>query len=662
MEGSRCINKTVEARGSRRQAWITAAIMAAAVLLPSWPLFPMRGLLRGDWGIHARVAGYCGAVLARHGELPDALNYPDTGGLPVPMLYGHLFYPLLAPLAAVINPMDVMRLVCVALSAAQLLLVRRALRRLGADNTLATAAACLVIWTVYPLTNLYCRGAVTEFVAVGLLTCALCYWFEALTAETAGELVRKMLAFGLCCTIAAGSHPISALYGVPLLAMLLITLPFYRGRVSWARFAGLLVGVAALGVAVLAPWVYASALFASDLAIRLKPGQVYHIPAFDRWLVRLWPIPFDPRVARMDLATNGSPFLDLQINMPLLALAGVAVWRYLARTETGRRRWLLAALVGVPAAYGVACLTASIKADVFRHLPAVFTVVQFQYRLISFVNLSLLLVLLVLGLYAHRNRGAGPVLAVNPLVACFALTLSGAGAVVVMCHLPVWQLTDGRPKPPEAVYVVWECAPDPQPVQENFLTDRAARVAQMRQPLGQCLPGFQTPFRFPLLNALERSIAFRSDLPAPDGGTLGRYGALTLLRNTPGYLVTQVIAFPWNRFFIDGAQVDPALLRTDGQLLAVPVPPAAHRVEYRFEPDRVYRTLRFVSRLTLVLWGVGLVAAWLATRMRGAFGRLFKVERGAVARIGSRLVLWAPTGLLAPSPPPLSSSPRTSPG
>src|SRR5262249_9553682 len=158
------------------------------------------------------------------------------------------------------------------------------------------------------------------------------------------------------------------------------------------------------------------------------------------------------------------------------------------------------------------------------------------------------------------------------------LTLSGAGAAVVLCYgYPAWQLTDGRPKPAQAVYTVWEGAPDVPTPEEGFLAGPAARAAQVRQPIGPRLIGYQTARRFAVLTPLEGSTAFRCVLPAPDGDALGSYGPLTVRPDRPGYLLTQVIAFPWNHFFVDGVPVDPATLRTDGLSLAVPVPAGAHR-------------------------------------------------------------------------------------
>ena len=110
---------------------------------------------------------------------------------------------------------------------------------MGAAEVLASGAACLAIWTTYGLTNLYNRSALTEFFAVGFLTCAVCYWFDFLASGDRSTAWRRS-RFGLALAVAAGSHPITALLALPLLGLLALagtnsSARCSTGALSWGR-------------------------------------------------------------------------------------------------------------------------------------------------------------------------------------------------------------------------------------------------------------------------------------------------------------------------------------------------------------------------------------------------------------------------------------------
>jgi hypothetical protein len=608
---------------SRRGAKGLAALAGlAAILFPTLLLYPARVPLGEDWIVNETFVGYCGAYFARHHVAPAVYHDTCDQGAPVPLFYGHLMYQVLAVVAARVNPADVLRLAAVGVFAAQFLLVRRALRRQGAGRGLAAAVACLTVWAIYPLTNLYARGALQEFFATGLLTCAACLWFGALAARTAAGAVRDVVAFGLCFVLAAGSHPITAVLSQPLLVLLVAsTLPGYVGPLSRARLLGLLAGVGALGAVAAAPWLYACLRFRDTLIATRMIGLV-SLDWADNWLVRLFPLPLDTRTLYPGPDLVPTPHLNAQINLPLAALVLVAVGSWLARAGRGRRLRVTLRLPA-PALYGALLLVVSVKTGAFLHLPRFFTFFQFGCRLISHIDLSLLLVLLLLG-ECVRRAGPGrtlPPLVVPPAVRGAALALAGAGVILTL-------VADYPLRGPLSQQSAKPLLSTPQD-RERFITQPG--------PVGRCTLDYITLDRYPVVTIAEGSMLRVGPLfPVGVGQDLGLLRPAVVRSEVPILLGTRVLAFPGNRFYVDGAPIPPAALRRwDSALVgrppgrrgqgavwfAVPVPAGEHTVEVRFELGPGYRLLSLLSRATMLLWAVGLLGL--------AAGRLLGRSRGA---------------------------------
>src|SRR5438067_910842 len=157
-------------RGSSAAA---SLMMTIAVLLPCRFLWPLRANFTADWYNHKWAIGYFGEYFRRHWALPEVFNSTQWGGIPAPIFYGNLAYLVLGLLGSVLTSGTVIRLLAILLFAAQYYCVARALQQLQTPRWFASAVACLVIWATYPLTNLFNRNALMEFLATALLVCSL---------------------------------------------------------------------------------------------------------------------------------------------------------------------------------------------------------------------------------------------------------------------------------------------------------------------------------------------------------------------------------------------------------------------------------------------------------------------------------------------------------
>ena len=92
--------------------------------------------------------------------------------------------------------------------------IERAARGLHVRRIFSFPVAMMITWAVYPLTNLYNRSALTEFVAVAFLNASVASLFVLIMKVSRAERSRyDMVAFGLLYLISALIHPLTALFG-----------------------------------------------------------------------------------------------------------------------------------------------------------------------------------------------------------------------------------------------------------------------------------------------------------------------------------------------------------------------------------------------------------------------------------------------------------------
>jgi hypothetical protein len=594
-----------------------------AVLFPSALLFPNGMGFATDWHNHVWMVGYFGEYFRQHGTFPIIVDPLEYGGLAFPLFYGYLFYPLLGATATHVHPEYVVRCAAVLLFAAQYLGVRRTLRGLGADGTLASGTACLAIWSVYALTNLYSRSALTEFFATGALTCAVCAWFDLLRAPSVGAVWRCGIRFGLLLTLAVGFHPITGLYSLTLLPVLLCALP---GRtVRLGRLLAVCAVAAVLAVVVLAPWVYAVARFKDELRVSGGPAAIadFH-DSLDDWRMRMNPLPADRRCADQAPQYVSTPYVDAQVGWPLVLVALGTAGAVLRRLR-GRARFTTVVFLIPPVLYTATMLHLSLSPEAFPHLPAVFTQIQFLCRLITYINLGLLLVPLfaLLG-FAQKRPEHTPPLTVSRVPLCAVLVYAACCVGIKLHHAEAARV------PPDVLVKRWAdlgvtYQPHPNHIRlKKSLADRAALAHLPLSSYGH--NDYATPRLLAPLTAAEEGAAVHAHFGAdPRIGAFGVKPPRTVTLDRATYVPTEILMFPWHRFEVDGQEVRSADLRCwSGLMTAVPVPAGTHTLRYRSEPDPTWLLLHRTSRAVLLAWFGALgalgVARWRHGRPARAAG------------------------------------------
>ena len=142
---------------------IVAYCALAASPLAFAPIFSL------DWVNHGWFAAYVTHVLTAEWAVPMFVSTHEMIGNPVLVFYGTALYVALSPFVWLFGPDVGMRLAVVVALVVPSFAMARFFLALGVDRL---TTACLTIClssSVYQLTNIYTRGAVTEFFAYQLI-------------------------------------------------------------------------------------------------------------------------------------------------------------------------------------------------------------------------------------------------------------------------------------------------------------------------------------------------------------------------------------------------------------------------------------------------------------------------------------------------------------
>jgi hypothetical protein len=608
---SRCASRSLDAPSgspvandfpvdrSRRDRCAGGLVAVLATAFPLARLWPLNGQFYLDWTNHKWLAAFAGEYLRQHGTTPAVLNTIQQAGMPYPVFYGTLFDQVLSLVTAWSSPDLALRLVVVAVTALQFVLVARALVGGGLPRWSARAVACLVIWAIYPLTNLYHRAAIPEFVATGLLTCAVALWFLLVQAPTTALRRRRATDLGLVFALIAGTHPITALYSVSVVALLL-GMTLVERRRDRAFCACLLESLwlpAVLVTLSVVPWLYALAKFEQQLQITHELDMTFYA-GIDEWATRFAPLPWDPRTKGVALDQVTSPYLDAQIDVALGALA-VGWLVVVARRDRATARAALRSLAPVVVAFG-AFTWLAVCPSAYAVLPSIAKKIQFAYRAITYQNLALLLALFSLLSALERRdaqalvtRGRAPAAI---LMAALALAATGVGVKLVHASRTMTVAGSTLLRADDAERRRWTTLPS------EFYGALA----------------YATPSLYRALGADEHASGLAAVIPIGTDADFGDVKPLRFEAPVTDWYTTNVQAFPWNTLVVDGAVVPAVALRVANARFVVQLAPGQHLVELRTVPTPAWLFARTISFSVVLLWLGWVLLGRLAGLFSGA--------------------------------------------
>ena len=167
-------------------------------------LIDSRSTFYVDWFNHLWIIEYFGEYIKHHRSIPQTLLTTTLVGIPMLFFYAEKFYAFAGFISVFVGSAIAFRLIALIVLLIQFWHVERAVRVTTPLKGLSLVVATIVTWGIYPLTNLYNRSALTEFVAVALLTAsAACLFVLVFQLQNGCKSYYDAVAFGLFYVAAA---------------------------------------------------------------------------------------------------------------------------------------------------------------------------------------------------------------------------------------------------------------------------------------------------------------------------------------------------------------------------------------------------------------------------------------------------------------------------
>lgn len=588
-------------------------LILVACLLPVIPLASVDTVFYVDWINHLWLSEYFGAYYRSHLSFPLIVNTSTEVGLVIPLFYGEKFYSLAGILSSQIGAPIAIRFLILLVFVVTAFELKRCIGSLRAPRLIAFALIAPLLWDTYLLTNLYNRSALTEFFAVLLISSSLASYFTLVFRSAGRILVSDAVRPGLYYALAASFHPITALFGGLLVAVLAVcSLIVTR---NW-KLAIVTVISGLLVLLVIAPWLYVTVLFGRSTLIVSELGHLanlYFPNSLDAVWSRLSIVPIDWRAVLNGLDVS-TPYLEAQISIPILLMV---CFLFVAAWKTGNDYWsprsyLFIVILAVSVLLFSLTLCVSIAPQLSALFGGLFDIMQFPYRLTAYVNLAALAAAIALiGLIdwdLARLRGSLSGLSV---VVAVALTLASSNLVQKLVHAAAVRM----PSSAETTRSYGRLVGIPVRSGGQW-TPAAARLSENLTDLPgsfygdiqyRVVLGFAQPASDDLNQVTKVSLAVEST-----GSLIGQTLPILVTLDRPSLVVTNVQPFPWNRLILDGAIV-PAeqvfavpVAATDERravvLEALKLDSGTHELRYAFVPDPIWGVLYTLSWIVLVFW------------------------------------------------------------
>jgi hypothetical protein len=591
--------------------WIRVFIKKLKPLIPFLPilavlemLFPVTAIFWNDMTIFLTSCGYYGHYFFTHWQLPETLNTITTVLIPAPVFYTYLIQPFQGILSGLVGVNVAFRILVISVLILQIYLIRKLFLKLTRSAAFAGAVAVGSALTIYPFTNLFNRGAVNEFLACGFLRASICCVFLVFIESKRKNLLSLCLQLTICLSLAFGIHPITTLFGGVFITIIAATGWFLLklDKLKKEKLAALFAAAACVTL-ILSPWLFATITSLNDIQIS---AGVPALPAIypkdlDAFATRFNPFPFDKRALVQGISADG-PYIDLQINMPLLLLfVGFiwAIWNTRSANSPFQKYGKALSILSIALFFLTSWM--SLSTTPYKLLPSAFALIQFAYRMITYQNLSLFVAVVGLGIWKGSIIQATDKTPRNVALVSICSTLVIVNLLIQGGHAKVVRNSDMQPG-----YGFQD------PDSDELLKMQYAHVGAY---LSRSIPRVSLPTDAQVANFIPGQ-----------GADFGLLPAQTISTTFDQWIVTNIAAFRWNTVRVDGKPLPVESLRSmvnpshkdaifvanEPYFIAFQLKPGLHRVEPYFNPPTIWKML---NRLSLTAFAI-LVSLLVATRRR----------------------------------------------
>ena len=451
----------------------------------------------------------------------------------------------------------------------------------------------LSLWTIYPLTNIYNRSALTEAYATGLLTVTFCCLLSLLREEQWKRKIRYLSFLGLSMALVIGFHPITGLYGSCFLALVFLLQIIVRNKdfVKIMKDFLILSVVGLLSLLIISPWIYMLFEFAANLVISSEANVTSFPESIDYFLSRFLPFPLDLRSLVYGFKVEGgTPFLETQANVPLGMLWLWLVYSFVQLKKQQPFQWgqSLSIILSILLFSMITWMSLSTKP--YQFLPDYFQNIQFTYRIVFYQNLAIIFA--VYSLFQAWPKNPKDTQKTNfsktlPVVVAICLSFAFLACLEKNLH---------------GLAIVGYSKPEiPRTLEESILLNQ--------QNYGAYLYNVKNIPQVKMDNYTEANFEVQV---SPGFGK--EVLPLKLNLSEKQWILTNIHAFTWNQIIVNGSplkrellkmvpgKTDTGILTMNTYHLAFQLPSGKYTLHYQYKPEPIYLVLRKVSLLILKIW------------------------------------------------------------
>jgi hypothetical protein len=425
---------------------IGTSVVAALVL----PILLTTRAFFGDWGNHLYLVDQQTRWLRHHGLPTYFLHSTDSGVFyPQYMFYGGSLYTVTGWLGVLLGSSVAYRLTFVMGFSASYFGTLWAARQLGVRSLFAHAPAIVAVSGSYYLTKAYDDGGWPEFVAVSMIPLVVAATLSVARSKRVPLVSASLLVASTF--LLTGSHNVTLVYGLLFLGVLTATfLVVYHHSITRTLVKRLSIVGALIGLsAAMNAWFLVPLIRYGDLTRvgRMNEQQFdafdHATRSFDSWRVVFNPLRSYPV---LPIANAHSFYVQAPV-YALIWLTGLGIFIWLR----GRRSTNVTMYAALVAILGV-IFTLILWQGIWDVMPNVLKIIQSRYRLQTYVNFSVVGLIIVGLLVLARESHARAWL----LALVLATAISGGFAMWQVwsqkTYLPVSDLTKTGDRLPPIEY------------------------------------------------------------------------------------------------------------------------------------------------------------------------------------------------------------------
>lgn len=566
-------------------------------------LYPLVLVLNGeahfniDWYHNLWLIGYFGEYFFEHHTFPISINTFRFTNINIPIFYGYFFYPTLGLISSILGPNITLRLAVVSAFSIQFFAIFILMKKLIKNVWLATGIACLSIWTIYPLTNLYNRSAILEFFGGAFLFISLCIWLLSTICTDTQEKVALRVLFALCFAFVIGIHPITGFYasiyvGTLILFSIVFTL---KKQGFWVEFFSSF-AVSVLVLLILSPWLYAILKFSNDLSISHYFDQkLLFFEGIDEVWVRLSLFPLVLRSIRSSVDIE-TPYLDAQTNTPLLIyliFLGIYLVWFRWKTNLGgaiikSEMYLLAIMLFSLFSF-IYFLIVSLSPVVAKNAEWLLWRAQFAYRFVTYLNVSIFIGIVAIFMLIRKINVEiifQPIMRYL-LIGCLVLSVQSVLIKLTHAYSIVGHFVNKKTEGSVFLKGYGLKRED-----RDYLLNLPNTFTSIRDYSTGALGMGQNPD--PSLPVIKKNITVQ------DQDNFGKLGEVEIYTRESVLVGVNVVPFVWNYILVNGRSIERKDTFFVNNRIHFHLNPGGYKITAELRPDFPWRILRIISFLTIL--------------------------------------------------------------